>query len=52
MNFFKRILSVRAVEQDRWVWLRVPMDCPNLKDKNKIILEAINTLEHKIIINK
>tara|TARA_R110002124_G_scaffold29561_3_gene102856 strand:- start:4072 stop:4230 length:159 start_codon:yes stop_codon:yes gene_type:complete len=52
MNFFKRILSLRAVEQDRWVWLRVPMDCQNLKDKKKIILEAINTLEHKIIINK
>ena len=52
MNFFNKIVSSKTQEQDRWMWLRVPMDCQNLKDKKKIILETINTLEHKIIINK
>lgn len=51
-NFFNRFLSQKTPKKKRFLQFQVPIDCKTREEKNNIILDTIDILEHKIKIKK
>jgi len=53
MNFFKGLIeavSSKTQKENGWMYLRVPIRCKSLEDKQNVILTTTKLLERKIKI--
>mgnify|MGYP003132832388 CR=1 FL=1 len=49
MKLFRNIFRK---DNQRFMWLRVPLECKDREDSERIIYETIRILEQKLILNK